>query len=909
MKTGKIRNLVQRAKFATRYYRQATINQFGVKHGGYRRFWGLGKMVDGLYWGGGRNVDESEISRMVDTITVNTLLKEFGLPSLIEFKDLVRATQDNTLSNENAWWLSRCFESIGWQDVYSTYLALPAVVEAALKANLAPRQIVDLIVKVGRKAEVHVNSALRSLPGAFQAAKEAGLTPWQIVDLFGRFVEKPDHYNYDAAFKAFAIAAKVLGEYIFEETFEAFPSATKASCKTRLAPEQIYDLFVRIADKAGEKLFIPLGVLPSASKTAFEIKLSPGQFMDFFVNIFEETGNRMPNAPFCAFPAALEAKFSPDQYAKLIGKIAEKNNQFTFLIFENLPVVIETAQKAGLAPGQIVDLLEWIGGHDGYAIKALPEAIKAKLSPAQIVNLFEKFSEKAFAFEFFPRAAKAAREANLTPDQIFNLFGIIAEKTGGNAGEALSAFPVEIKMAQELNLPSEQMVDLLGKIAGKTWKYYGWRDAYKKSFEVLPAALEAKLTANQIGNLFGEIAKTVEYEIKEAFEPLPMALEAAKEANLTPEQIAGLFSKIIEKAGKNVAGAFDVLPRLLKAKLILDQIPALFEKIDKEGDKYFCEAFLTFPEARQESKLTREQMQTLYQFILEHEWLYGKETSEYALEALPIGVNALQRLNLTSDQIVDFIYKVVKRHGKGVGSGVFRVLPRAVETALEAGLSKEQIQKLFARIVLNTWGSVGLLGYLGYEDGWGSPAVVEKCFSKLPNALGALKKANLSVEQIAGLLEKIVEKSSVFPAGVFINLSPVVDSVLNANFTPPQIIDLFGEIVEKSGKYAPNVFGDLPGAIEAARNANFVPPQIIDLLGEIAERSGKRPTNIFACLPETIAAAAKAGLSSAQTVDLCKKIVQKFGRNSDKALKASIALLEERLPSDQIVRILSKTVS
>jgi hypothetical protein len=148
---------------------------------------------------------------------------------------------------------------------------------------------------------------------------------------------------------------------------------------------------------------------------------------------------------------------------------------------------------------------------------------------------------------------------------------------------------------------------------------------------------------------------------------LPASLKATKEYGLTPTQSLDLISKIIDKStSKSWITLGGTLPALLKAGLTPTQSLDLISKITESGRDWVSLA-----------------------------------------ERVPMSLNDMKRYDLTMDQSIDYISKIIKTSGKHSESVLKYVLP----ATLEAGLTSDQSIDLISQIVDKSGESFGNVLY------------------------------------------------------------------------------------------------------------------------------------------------------------------------------------------------------
>jgi len=261
-------------------------------------------------------------------------------------------------------------------------------------------------------------------------------------------------------------------------------------------------------------------------------------------------------------------------------------------------------------------------------------------------------------------------------------------ETGEIIHEIQTKFPQapkeSIEAAIAAKLSPEQILDLFGKIVEECGDYTF------KAFESLPAALDkAKeiFTPDQIHDFFGRIVEKCGRATGLAFNTLPATLDKAKEI-LSPDQILDLFGRIVEKCGVPAAWAFNALPAALEAKLSPEQIHIIFGWIIDRCGMSTDSAFNALPAAL-EAKLSPEQIIDLFGRIVEK---CGRADG-LAFNALPAALDKAKEI-LSPDQILDLFGKIVEKCGKGAVEGL-----RSLAAALAVKLSPDQILDLFGKIV------------------------------------------------------------------------------------------------------------------------------------------------------------------------------------------------------------------
>jgi len=422
------------------------------------------------------------------------------------------------------------------------------------------------------------------------------------------------------------------------------------------------------------------------------------------------------SAPQKILRSALDAKLTFDQIAYFFGKIegVGYRNENDRSVFFSLSAVLNKAKDI-LSPGQIVDLFGKItdSGDISHVLFVLPAALdKAKdiLSPDQIICLFSKILKKCgvhsgYVFEPLPEALDKAKDI-LSPDQIISLFSKIADKRRDDARESFVALSAALDKAKEILSPDQffDLFNLFNKIVEKC--------NADRAFETLPESLnkvKEVITSQQISDFFGKIVEICGENSGYAFKCLPAALEA----KLTQQQVIGLFTKIVEKvkgAAKEAFKAFVSLFEVLSFKDALAVNAALsrFTSMIDGLTDHNRERILNL---LSENKGLYQQIGTenflphynLYVDILTNRKRMGYPLLEGILEATRQGIipkvitqEEVRKINHFINQTNSFspiVYKVYKAKGESV----LQELKPLAEKVLKDNFGKEEIDAIIKK--------------------------------------------------------------------------------------------------------------------------------------------------------------------------------------------------------------------
>jgi hypothetical protein len=417
------------------------------------------------------------------------------------------------------------------------------------------------------------------------------------------------------------------------------------------------------------------------------------------------------------------------------------------------------------------------------------------------------------------RTIKAALEANLTPNEVVEFIGAIVKHFGTDSPVGCFAARRDTAMFNLVTIALEAKIRpaLITMLVERTEEQSRHASAMERLVDIyselaasidsaLTAAINAKLTHEQIANLFATICKK-EFFMKEAFNSLPAAIATATDAQLSPEQIASLFGKMMQ---------LEKTPTIVFRQLF----PALT--------------------AAQEVKLSNEQIIELLKIMFIRLGNSAVET----MQALPEAFIAAQEAKLTADQTFSIFYSVIYNHFSSSGEQISSPLAAALRSA-KLTLSAEQIVSLLTKLTESEHRNIfdALCTLPAAFKAKVTPDQTLNLFGKINNidiyrseAFGVISsglEAKLTPDQILYLLDKVSNLDFHYH-DIFKALPAAITTAMCANMKPDQIVSLIGQIIENNPAKAKSFLALLP----ATTGTNLKMEQIVEIFEKINKKCG-----------------------------------------------------------------------
>jgi len=254
--------------------------------------------------------------------------------------------------------------------------------------------------------------------------------------------------------------------------------------------------------------------------------------------------------------------------------------------------------------------------------------------------------------------------------------------------------------------------------------------------------------------------------------------------------------------------------------------------------------------------LSDAQITTLFESLADE----GKALPK-TLRLLPAALNAAVEAGLSPAQITYLFTRVTI-----YVESTFRALPRALSAAAKNGFAQDQITDLFGRVLGN---------YAGYPD---------KVLDSLPAAFDAFTRYSVPPDRMIVIIDQILTQVRRAAEGACYRIPAMLDAAAKTGLPFERVPLILAQVSEETGQDAWEAFRALSFILEALITVNFPLERIPAYIGSAAhqQRGYVTAQEVFAVLPSAI----RAGLSDKETSDLVGKVVRQAGRDGSKALRA-----------------------